>query len=119
MNEYKNCIFNLAMRVSKNRTLRAIQDGYLLIIPIVVIDSFVLLFLFLPIPAYQTVLKDASFTYVYTALKLIHTSCPAGFFLYRRRYDPHARTAQAAIQKDGGIWALWQGRGRLFMGTHG
>lgn len=81
VNEYKNCIFNLAMRVSKNRTLRAIQDGYLLIIPIVVIDSFVLLFLFLPIPAYQTVLKDASFTYVYTALKLIHTSCSAYFSL--------------------------------------
>ncbi|MGE1062851.1 EAL domain-containing protein [Megasphaera paucivorans] len=81
MNEYKNCIFDLAVRVSKSRTLRAIQDGYLLIIPIVVIDSFVLLFLFLPIPAYQAVLKDASFTYVYTGLKLVHTSCSAYFSL--------------------------------------
>lgn len=74
-------LFRLAMRFEENRTLKAIRMGFILLMPIIIINSFVLVLIFLPVPAYQEWLAGPHVIYLYQGLQAIHTGCMNYFSL--------------------------------------
>jgi lactose/cellobiose-specific phosphotransferase system IIC component len=74
-------LFKLAMRFEENRSLKAIRMGFILLMPIVIINSFVLVLIFLPVPDYQRWLTSPDIFLLSQGLRAVHTGCMSYFSL--------------------------------------
>lgn len=69
-----NKLVDFSQRVQKVRVVRAIRDGLVTIIPVLIIGAFALVFEYFPVPGYTEFIKEFGGGFIFQFFSFIHTA---------------------------------------------
>lgn len=69
-----NDILEISQRIQKVRVVKAIRNGLVTIIPVLIIGAFALVFEWLPIPGYRDFVQSFAGGFIYSFFDFIHTA---------------------------------------------
>ena len=69
-----NKLVDFSQRIQKIRVVRAIRDGLVTIIPVLIIGAFALVFEYFPVPGYTDFIKEFGGGFIFQFFSFIHTA---------------------------------------------